>query len=199
MIAALLAAAESAAPATQALPPAQAIAWAIALLLLAALLAITEFLLVSWGMLLLASVVSAVAAVYLAFSASTVVGWLFVAAVPVLGVAVVRTGLALMRRNTAMVQRAEVTADAGYRHAAAAAGVGIGAVGELVTPATPTGRARFAGAHGPVELDVQVRGPVLARGDRVVVLSLDGPVIGVGAAPDTVSGLMTNPPDITKG
>jgi membrane-bound ClpP family serine protease len=171
------------------------IAWAAVLMLLAAGLAVVEFMIVSWGMLLVGAMISAIAAIALAFHASPFAGWLFVAATPALIFLVLRTGFAIMRRNKAAVMSAEVTADAGYRHAAEAAGVAVGAVGELVTAAYPTGRARFAGRTGPVDLDVQVQGAVLPKGDRVVILAINGPVITVAAAPVTVSGLMnqTNP------
>jgi membrane-bound ClpP family serine protease len=171
-----------------------AIAWAIALLLLSAALAIVEFLVVSWGMLLVGAAISSIAAIALAFHASTAAGWIFVVIVPALFAVIIRSGFGLMRRNAAAVLPTEITADAGIHHAAAQAGVAVGSLGELATNAFPTGRARFNGPHGPVELDVQVQGAVLSRGERVVVLAIDGAVIFVGAAPDTVSSLIdTNP------
>ena len=60
------------------------------------------------------------------------------------------------------VPRSEVAEDAGYRHVAERLVVGPGARGVLVTPARPTGRARFAGG----ECDVQVHGPVPRDGGR---------------------------------
>lgn len=185
----LLAAAPDVAPA---MSTGAAIGWATVLLLLSAALAVTEFLVVSWGMLLVASAISALAAIALAFQVSSVAGWGFLVATVVIGLVSVRSGMGLLRRNRAAVITAEVTADAGYRHAADAAGVGVGTIGELVTQAVPSGRARFPGRNGPVELDIRVQGPVLAPGDRVVVLAIDGPTITVGEARDNVSGLMTN-------
>lgn len=179
-------------PSPEAMSATSTLTWAVVLMILAAGLAIVEFMVVSWGMLLVGAMVSAIAAIALAFHVSPLAGWLFVAATPAVIVFVLRTGYGLMRRNTAAVMSTELTADAGYRHAAESAGVAVGAVGELVTNAFPTGRARFAGHGSPVELDVQVQGRVLGRGDRVVVLAINGPVITVAAAPDTVSGLMTN-------
>lgn len=188
MIAELLA--QTAAAAPEGLPLASTLAWAVALLILAAALAVVEFLVVSWGMLLVGSVISALAAIALAFHAHPTAGWIFVVVVPVIAVFVGRFGFAMMRRNTAAVLPTELTEDAGARHNAERAGVAVGALGELTTNAFPTGRARFNGAHGPVVLDVQVQGPVLSCGDRVVVLAISGPAITVGAAPDTVSGLI---------
>lgn len=169
---------------------ASAITWAVALLILAAALAVVEFLVVSWGMLLIGSVISAIAAIALAFHAHPSAGWIFVVIVPVIAVFVCRAGFAIMRRNSAAVLPTELTEDAGARHVAERAGIAVGALGEMATNAFPTGRARFNGPHGPVELDVQVQGAVLSRGDRVVVLAISGPAITVGAAPDTVSGLI---------
>lgn len=169
---------------------ASAIAWAVALLVLAAALAVVEFLVVSWGMLLVGSVISAIAAVALAFQAHPTAGWIFVVIVPILGYFVCRSGFALMRRNSAAVLPTELTEDAGVRHTAEQAGIAVGAVGEMTTNAFPTGRARFNGTHGPVVLDVQVQGPVASCGDRVVILAISGPAITVAAAPDTVSGLI---------
>lgn len=190
MIALLLS--EVAAPAVEAagMSAQAAIAWAAALLILAAGLAIVEFLVVSWGMLLIGAAISAIAAIALAFHASPIAGWIFVVIAPALFLVIIRTGFGLMRRNTAAILPTEITADAGIRGVAAQAGVAVGALGELVTNAFPTGRARFAGARGPIELDVQVQGRVLSRGERVVVLAIDGPQIFVGPAPDTVSGLI---------
>ena len=182
-----------AAPAAEAMSTGGLIAWAVVLMLLAAGLAVVEFMIVSWGMLLVGAMISAIAAIALAFHAAPVAGWAFVAVTPALILLVLRTGFAVMRRNKAAVMSAEVTADAGYRHAAEAAGVAVGALGELVTAAYPTGRARFAGRGGPVDLDVQVQGAVLPKGDRVVILAINGPVITVAAAPVSVSGLMNQP------
>lgn len=184
--------AQVAAPAAEpvAMSAQAAIAWAIALLILSGALAIVEFLVVSWGMLLVGAAISAIAAIALAFHANSLAGWIFVVIVPALFAVIIRTGFGLMRRNTAAVLPTEITADAGIRHAAAQAGVAVGTLGELATNAFPTGRARFNGPHGPVELDVQVQGAVLSRGERVVVLAIDGAIISVGAARDTVSALI---------
>ncbi len=193
MILAVLAA--TAAPAADVAPMSAqaAIAWAIALLILSAALAIVEFLVVSWGMLLIGAAISSIAAIALAFHVAPAAGWIFVCIVPVMAFFIVRSGFILMRRNTAAVLPTEITADAGIRQIAQAAGVAVGTIGELVTNAFPTGRARFGGTHAPVALDVQVQGAVLSRGDRVVVLSIDGATITVGSVPDNLSGLISNP------
>lgn len=172
-----------------------ALAWATALLILAAGLAVVEFLVVSWGMLLVGAAISSLVAIALAFHAHPAAGWIFTVITPVLGVIAVRLGFRLMRRNAAAVLPTEITATAGAADSAAALGIAAGAVGELVTAAFPTGRARFAGPSGPTVLDVQVRGGVLARGDRVVVLAIDGPIIHVGPAPAAgpITASNTNP------
>lgn len=186
----LLDAAAAAPAVAEAMSTSAMLAWAVVLMLLAAGLAVVEFMIVSWGMLLVGAVISAIAGIALAFQASPFAGWLFVAATPALIFIVLRTGFAMMRRNKATIMSTEISADAGYHHTAEAAGIAIGAVGELVTAAYPTGRARFAGRNGPIELDVQVQGAVLPRGERVVILAMNGPAISVGAAPDNVSSLM---------
>lgn len=194
MIIGLLAQAVPVAPAQAAeaagMSPDAALTWAIVLLLLSVVLAVVEFLVVSWGMLLIGATVSAIAAVALAFHADPVAGWIFVILLPILGVAVARVGFRLMRRNTAAILPTEITAVTGPGEAAQRAGIAPGTLGELVTAAYPTGRARFNGPHGPVTIDVQVQGGALARGDRVVVLGIDGPVISVAPARDTVSTLL---------
>ena len=167
-----------------------AISWAIALLILSAALAFVEFLVVSWGMLLVGAAISSIAAIALAFHASPMAGWIFVVIVPGLFAVIIRTGFGLMKRNAAAVLPTEITADAGIRQTATQAGVAVGTLGELATNAFPTARARFNGPHGPVELGVQVQGAVLSKGERVVVLAIDGAIISVGAARDTVSGLI---------
>ena len=53
-----------------------------------------------------------------------------------------------------------------------------GASGVMVTPARPSGRARFAGG----ECDVQAQSGVLARGAKVTVLRIDGPIVFVAPA-----------------
>jgi len=182
----------------QAMSVQAALAWAVVLLILAAGLAIVEFLVVSWGMLLVGATISAIAAIVLAFHASPTAGWIFVVITPALFIVIIRMGFGLMRRNPAAVLPTEITADAGIRGLAAQAGVAVGTLGELVTNAYPTGRARFGGTQRPVELDVQVQGAVLAKGERVVVLAIDGSVIAVGPARDTVSAILETTPTTPK-
>ncbi|MEK7413901.1 MAG: hypothetical protein AAB263_11355 [Planctomycetota bacterium] len=192
MSAALLAVQAAQTVPAEGMSPTVTIVVAVILLLLSCALAITEFLIVSWGMLLVGSVVSAVAAIVMAFSVSNVAGWIFVLAVPILGIMTVRTGFRLMRRNKALILPTEVVGDAGYHHAAEAAGVRVGSVGVLVTPAVPSGRAKFSGTHGDIELDVLVHGQVLSTGDRVIVLAISGPVLEVEPAPTTTT--QSSPP-----
>ena len=152
---------------------------AIALVLLAAgagLVAL-EFLLVSGGLIAAAALGCFIAAIVIAFMAGSMIGYAFLLGTPVVILLVVRAGLRWMQRSKLVVQ-AEITADAGYRHAANAIGATVGSTGVLVTDAYPTGRARFAGG----ELDVLVRGATLASGAPIVVLAIDGPTVVVGPA-----------------
>ena len=100
--------------------------------------------------------------------------------VPILAVVLARWGLARIRRSRALVPKSEITAEAGYHHHAETVGVHPGATGVMVTPARPSGRARFDGG----ECDVQVQSGSLGRGAKVVVLRIDGPIVFVAPAPD---------------
>jgi membrane-bound ClpP family serine protease len=155
------------------------VALALALLVLAVGLLVLEFFVVSFGLLLSASLASVGGAIYYAFSAGPVVGWLFVIIVPAIAYLVTRWGVQRIQ-NSRLVTRAESSGEAGYHHALDRINVAVGSVGEMVTMARPTGRARFAGG----ECDVQVRGKTLERGAGVVVKEVDGPVVFVVAAQD---------------
>ena len=161
--------------------PIGTLAGAVLLLGLAAVLLAVEFLLVSWGLLAVLALGCALAACALAFAAGPACGYAFVIATPLAGAMVTTWGLARMQRSRA-VPRAEITADAGYRHAAAAVGVAVGSAGVLVTDAFPTGRARFAGGGAGRELDVEVEGPTARKGDGVVVVGIAGPTVLVRKA-----------------
>ena len=63
----------------------------------------------------------------------------------------------------------ELTEDAGAHHVAENIGLMVGATGVLLTPARPTGRARFAGG----DLDVQCDSSAEAE-TAVTVLRIDG-------------------------
>jgi membrane-bound ClpP family serine protease len=173
----LLAAASDPAP-TEAMSPSQRLFLAVGLMGLAALLLAVEFFVVSWGLLAIGSLAAAVAAIVVAFSVSAAAGWALVVATPVLAWLIIRWGLARLQ-GSSLVPQAEITADAGYRHLAEQLGIAVGAVGELITDAMPTGRARFAKG----EIDVAVRGTTLPRGHRVVVQAISGAIILVVAAP----------------
>ena len=56
--------------------------------------------------------------------------------------------------------------------------VAVGAHGEMITAARPTGRAQFPGGA----CDVQARGGALERGAKVVVRKIDGPIVFVDEA-----------------
>ena len=143
---------------------------------------------VSFGILLVASIASAAASIHYAFAASDATGWAMTAVVPVLALVLARWGLARIRRSRRLVTQSEITAEAGYHHHAEKVGVHPGAVGVMVTPARPSGRARFDGG----ECDVQAQSGSLARGAEVVVLRIDGPIVFVAPAADD------EPHDITS-
>jgi hypothetical protein len=156
-----------------------------AILVVAAVALLTlEFIIATGGALAIAASLTAVAAVILAFMASTTTGVVVLAAIPVVGALVVHWGLRRLVRTRA-VPRAEIVEDAGYHHLADSLGVAIGASGELVTDARPSGRARFATKRGAIEIDVRVQGAVLNRGQRVVVTALHGASVSVSAAPSS--------------
>lgn len=149
---------------------------AVGLLVLAVVLLVLEFFVVSFGALLIVCLGCVGGALFYAFGANELVGWIFVLIVPVLGWFVTRWGLERVKRSN-LVTQAEITAEAGYHHATDRINVREGAAGELVTAARPTGRARFEDG----ECDVQVRGRPLERGDRIVVERIDGPIVFVVA------------------
>ena len=149
-------------------------ALACLLLLLSLGILVAEFFLVSFGLLAIAAVATAGAAIYFAFVTSDLVGWVFVVIVPLLAAATVRWGIARVQRS-GLVPQAEISEDAGYHHVTAELGIQVGAEGEMVTPARPSGRARFE--HG--ECDVQTHGRALERGAPVVVTAIDGPQVFV--------------------
>ena len=165
------------------LPASSGVDWqslwlALGLLVLAVSLLVLEIFVVSFGVLLVASIASAAAAIHYAFVASDAAGWTMTLIVPVLAVALGRWGLARIRRSRRLVPKSEITAEAGYHHHAAKVGVHPGAAGVMVTPARPSGRARFDGG----ECDVQVQSGSLGRGAGVVVLRIDGPIVFVAPA-----------------
>ncbi|MCY4607563.1 MAG: NfeD family protein [bacterium] len=161
----------------------QVLALSLGLLVLAIALLVLEIFVVSFGVLLVASIASAVAAIHYAFAAANVVGWAMTVAVPVLAVVLGRWGLARIRTSRRLVPKSEITAEAGYHHHAEQVGVHPGAEGVMVTRARPSGRARFAGG----ECDVQVQSGILGRGEKVVVLHIDGPIVFVAPAADRES------------
>ena len=153
---------------------------AVGLLVLAVALLVLELFVVSFGVLLVGSIASALGAIHYAFAAGEAVGWVMAVVVPILAVVLGRWGLARIRRSRTLVPKGEITAEAGYHHHAETVGVHPGAAGVMVTPARPSGRARFAGG----ECDVQAQSGVLARGAAVTVLRIDGPIVFVAPAGD---------------
>lgn len=186
---ALLLAAAEAAPAV---PPAEGMGVTGNLIAATALLVVSlglialEFLLISGGAIGIAAVGCAIGAVWFAFAAGPLSGWIFTLLVPISGFLAIRAGLRWMQTSSMVVQ-SEISGHAGYANAAADHGVAPGTNGELVTDAFPTGRARFTTASGTTELDVAVRGAVLGKGAAVVVRSIEGPTIFVGPAPTSPS------------
>ena len=153
---------------------------ALGLLVLAVGLLVLEIFVVSFGVLLVASIASAGAAIHYAFAAHDAAGWTMAVATPVLAGVLARWGLARVRTSRRLVAQGEITAEAGYHHHAEAIGVHPGAAGVMVTPARPSGRARFDGG----ECDVQAHSGSLARGATIVVLRIDGPIVFVAPARD---------------
>ena len=148
--------------------------YAVALLALGVVLLVFEFFVVSFGLLLSGAIASTVAAIYFAFRAGDALGWAMVATVPFLAVFLVRRGLARLQTSH-IVPKSEITEEAGYHHVADRLGIGPGSVGTMVTPARPSGRARFPSG----ECDVQVRGGTLEATARVAVVAIDGAIIFV--------------------
>ena len=153
--------------------------YAVALLGLGAVLLVLEFFVVSFGLLAAGAAASTVAALYLAFLAGEAVGWVLLVSVPLLAWHITRWGLGRIRRSH-VVPKSEIRSEAGYHHATERLGVGPGSVGVMVTPARPSGRARFPGG----ECDVQTRGRPLESAARVVVVAIDGPTVFVRPAGD---------------
>ena len=150
-----------------------ALAMACLLLLLSLGILVAEFFLVSFGLLAVAAVATAGAAIYFAFVAGDLVGWLFVVIVPLLAGATVRWGIARVQRS-GLVPQAEISADAGYHHLTQELGVIVGTQGNG-DPRTASGRARFEQG----ECDVQTHGRALERGALIVVTAIDGPQVFV--------------------
>jgi membrane-bound ClpP family serine protease len=151
--------------------------YAALLLLAGTALLILEFFIVSFGLLSAAALSSAVAAVYFAFQLGPAIGYGFIVLATGLAAVTVRWGLAQLRSSSA-VPKAEISGNAGYHHLAQRIGVKVGSIGVLVTPALPSGRARFAGG----ECDIQVRSGSLEANAKVLVERIDGPIIFVTAA-----------------
>ena len=171
----------------------QSLWFALGLLALAVALLVLEIFVISFGILSFASIASAGAAIYYAFAASAAAGWTFTVATPILATVLTRWGLARIRTSRHLVVQSEITAEAGYHHFTDGVGAKPGAIGVMVTPARPSGRARFDGG----ECDVQVQGGTAERDARVVVRRVDGPIVFVAPAPADEAGGGPNggPPD----
>ena len=155
------------------------------LLLLAAGMLVAEAFVISFGMLTLISVGLGIAAVVYAFSASTALGWGFALVAPTLLGAVGLWAVRMMRRSQ-LVPKFELTEDAGAHHLAETIGLLAGASGVLLTPARPTGRARFAGGDLDVQCDRSAE-----TGAAVTVVRIDGLRILVTVAEPSLSSPST--------
>ena len=128
-----------------------------------------------------AALVFAVSGIVLGFGSSPVVGWTLLGATPILAALVTAWGLRRLMRSD-LVPKAEITDNAGYRHATESLGIRVGANGVLITDAMPTGRARFPGG----EIDVQMEGGAANKGTAVHVLRIEGPTVFVNAAAGSI-------------
>ncbi len=147
----------------------------VALLLVAALLLLVlEFLLVSFGLFSVASLVSAATAIYLAARWDPLAGYITALLVVILALITVRWGLRRLSRSP-LVPKTAIDEHAGYRHVAERLAIAVGSTGVLLTSARPGGRARFPGG----DCDVQSVSGVLAASTPVQVARIDGPVIYV--------------------
>lgn len=151
-----------------------------ALALLAAGLALVwlEVLVVSFGLIGAVATACLAGSVYLAFQVGPSLGWSFALLAPSLAVVILVAGVRRMARSR-LVMRGEVGGDAGYRHETAMLGVKVGARGIMVTPAHPSGRARFDGG----ECDVRAQSGSLSNGQSVRVLRIEGATVEVVAVP----------------
>jgi len=137
-------------------------------------LLILEVFVISFGLLSVLALVALAGSLYFAFQVSMLVGWLFVIIAPVLAYLIIRYGIRRIKQSS-VVPKEEITADAGYRHAARRLGIEVGSQGVLVTPTRPSGRARFDEG----ECDVYAPGLALESGDRGVVTSIEGQTVTV--------------------
>ncbi|MEM7252257.1 MAG: hypothetical protein AAF493_12615 [Pseudomonadota bacterium] len=161
---------------------------AVGLLALSLALFVLEVFVVSFGLLLVCAVGAAGGAIYFGFVASPAIGWAMLMVVPIIGFFVGRWGIAKLQRSK-LVPQTDITGEAGYHHRTDAIGVGPGAIGVMVTPARPSGRAKFDGG----ECDVQVKGGALDRGASVIVDRIDGPSVFVVPNPSDAPVPSSNP------
>lgn len=152
----------------------QTLLYAIGLLGLGLILLLLEVFVISFGLLSVLALAALAGSLYFAFQVSSLIGWLFVIATPVLVILIARHGIRHIKRSS-VVPKDEITADAGYRHAASRLGIEVGSQGVLVTPTRPSGRARFAQG----ECDVYAPGSALESGDNVIVTNIEGPTVTV--------------------
>jgi membrane-bound ClpP family serine protease len=157
---------------------------ALALLVGAAALLVLEFFIVSFGLLLAASLACVAGAIYFAFQAGDVAGWVVITLVPPLGYFISRWGLRRIQ-TAGLIKQTEIRGEAGYHHFTDSLGIAPGSLGVMVTPARPSGRARFSGG----ECDVQMTSGVLEVGNEVTVERIEGAVVYVLAVPANAVGV----------
>jgi membrane-bound ClpP family serine protease len=150
----------------------------LGLALVAAMAAAAEVLFVSFGVLGAVALGCALGAILIAFQAHPLAGWALLLIAPMGIWYAIAWALRRLRSGVGAVT-AELTSAGGYAQEAARLEVGPGALGEMVTDAMPTGRARFPRG----ELDVAAEGGALRRGDRVRVLAVEGPRVVVVRLP----------------
>jgi membrane-bound ClpP family serine protease len=149
---------------------------AVGFLAVAAILLLLEFLVVSYGLLAIAALGCAITGIVLGFGQSETIGWMLLAATPIIATLVVAWGLRRLVRSD-LVPKQAITENAGYRHASESLGITVGTRGTLVTDAMPTGRARFPGG----DIDVMVEGPAASKGAVVTVRRIEGASVYVVA------------------
>ncbi len=147
---------------------------AVALLILSAGLFVAELFIVSLGLLGLASLTALYFSCTYAFAVSPLVGWVFVGCAPFIGMILFRWSFDRIQSSSLVVQ-SEIDMQAGYANSPGFEHIVVGALGEMVTDAYPTGRALIA----EKECDVSIIGGSAVAGTAVQIERIDGPTIFV--------------------
>lgn len=161
---------------TLALPGWQLLLAATGLLAVALAVLFLEFFLASAGILLFVAGACGVGAITLAFMAGPTTGTVFIIIAPILALLVVRFGLIRLQESS-LVPKTEITSATGMQDVADLLGIGVGSRGTLVTPARPSGKARFERGI----CDVQVQGQPADNGTPIEITAIEGPIVFVRA------------------